>query len=352
MKRESNFEVLRTMAMFFIVIYHCLIRGIDEEHVFIISSPISTFNLLFSTFMLAISSISVNLYVMISGYFLVDLDFKMSRIVRLWVQACFYSFLISSIMILGGVTQFNVVSLCKSLFPLSSDSYWFVTQFVGLLILSPFLAILVKQLSYRQYIGLLIGLACICLAILPEFPMGRRFHVAHGNSVWSFAYLFLIAGFIKHHVKRIPKVKLLLSILIVTILTIACEIYGGYHHGTVSLCWLDYNSLPFILSVLVFLYVRQTHVHDSGICNFLVRLAPYSLGVYLIHDHLLVRGWLWKMVSITSECEKWVFPIIVLSLCITIFLSCILIDAIRKKVFSLLKIDRIIAKSDKWIFHF
>ena len=352
MKRESNFEIMRTMAMFFIVIYHCLIRGIDEQYVFNIDNPISLFNLLFSELMLAISSISVNLYVMISGYFLVDLDFKMSRIVRLWVLTCFYSCIISVIMMSVGVTTFNTVSLCKSLFPLSTDSYWFVTQFVAILILSPFLALLMRQLSYRQYIYLLIGMACICLAIFPEFPLGRRYHVAHGNSVWSFAYLFLIAGFIKHHIKRINKTKLLLLIFITTFMSIICEIYGGYQNGTVRLCWLDYNGLPFILSVLVFLYVRQIKECNSNIWNILVKIAPYTLGVYLIHDHLLVRGWLWKMVSVTSDCEKWMFPLIVIGICILIFFSCIFIEVIRKKVFTLLKIDIIIKKSDKWSFHF
>ena len=348
MKREPNFEVMRTVAMFFIVVYHCLIRGIDEEHVFVIDNPISIFNLLFSSLMLALSSISVNLYVMVSGYFLVDLDFKMSRIVRLWVLVCFYSCIITVIMMATGIAPFNIVSLCKSLFPLSTDSYWFVTQFFGLLILSPFLAILVRQLSYKQYLGLLGGLAFMCLTIIPYFPLGWRFHVTHGNSVWSFAYLFLIAGFIKHHVNKIKKWKLLLAGILTTTCSVAFELYSGYNNGTVSLCWLDYNSWPFILSILVFLYVRQVKISDSGLWHILVRLAPYSFGVYLIHDHLLVRGWLWKYVSITSECGKWFFPFVVIGVCIIIFLSCAFIEALRKRIFTMLRIGGAIAKTDRW----
>ena len=30
MKRELNFEVMRTVAMFFIVVYHCLTHGVGE----------------------------------------------------------------------------------------------------------------------------------------------------------------------------------------------------------------------------------------------------------------------------------------------------------------------------------
>ena len=199
MRREPNFEVMRTVAMFFIVVYHCLTHGVGDGYGFRVSNPTTLSNLMFSDFLLVFSSIAVNLYVMVSGYFLVDLNFKMSRMVRTWTYACFYSFVITLLFMSLQIEPFSIVALGKSFFPISTDAYWFVTQYIGLLILSPFLAILVKQLSYKQYLWLLIGGAFICLALIPDFPLAKRFHVAHGNSVWSFAYLFLVAGYIKHY---------------------------------------------------------------------------------------------------------------------------------------------------------
>ena len=203
MKRESQFEVMRTIAMFFVVVYHCLTHGIGGEYGFSTSQVVSLSNLLFSDLMLVFCSIAVNLYVMISGYFLVDLNFKLSRIIRTWTCTVFYSCLITLLFVVLHVIPFDFVTIGKSFFPLSSDAYWFVTQFVGLLILSPFLAMMVRRLSCRQYAILLIGGAFVCLSIIPDFPLGKRFYVAHGNSVWSFAYLFLVAGFIKHHVSLV-----------------------------------------------------------------------------------------------------------------------------------------------------
>ena len=351
MKRERQFEVMRTVAMFLIVVYHCLTHGVGDEYGFSLQSSVSLSNILFSDFLLVFSSIAVNLYVLVSGYFLSDLDFKMSRIVRTWVLACFYSCAITIIMMSLNLTPFSLVTLGKSFFPLSTDAYWFVTQFIGLMILSPFLAMLVRQLSYKQYVALLIGGAFICLAIIPDFPLGKRFYVAHGNSVWSFAYLFMIAGFIRHHLREIPKGRLLLAIILVIILTMACELFFGYHHGSVSLYWLNYNGLPIILSVLAFVFVRQIHVPDSVFWNVLVKLAPYSFGVYLIHDQLMVRGWLWSHVPIISFCDQWIYPLVILGLCVLIFLSCAFVDVLRKKVFEWLGIDKLIAKTDRWSFH-
>lgn len=348
MKRESNFEVLRTVAMFFIVVYHCLTHGVGDEYSFAMSSPTSIANLLFSDFLLVFSSIAVYLYVMISGYFLVDLDFKLSRIVRTWTNALFYSCIITMLLMSFQHVPFNFLYLGKSFLPICFDAYWFVTQYIGLLILSPFLALIARQISYRHYLFLLIGGAFICLSIIPDFPMGKRYYVAHGNSVWSFAYLFLVAGFIKHHVKRQSMTRLLSMVVFVTILLFACEVFEGYKQNSIHLFWLNYNSLPFILSVLVFMLVRQMAVPENWFWNLLVKAAPYTFGVYLIHDHLLVRDWLWTTLSLRSQCDTLVFPLIVIGLCLAIFAICACIDAIRKRLFTVFKIDNLIAKVDKW----
>ena len=348
MKRERNFELLRTLAMFFIVVYHCLTHGVGGEYVFYINQPVSLSNLLFSDLMLVFCSIAVNLYVMISGYFLVDLDFKLSRIVRTWVNTVFYSCIITILFASLNIIPLNIITIGKSLFPLSSDAYWFVTQFIGLLILSPFLALIARQLSYRQYLYLLIGGAFLCLSIIPDFPLGKRYYVAHGNSIWSFAYLFFVAGFIKHHVKKQSITRLLTLICLVTILILVCEVIAGYQQGFLHLFWMNYNSLPFVLSVLVFILIRQMTVPSNWFWNLFVRVAPYTFGVYLIHDHLLMRDWLWTTVSLANQCDKLTFPLIVTGLCLAIFAICAFIDAIRKHLFSLCKLDDLIAKVDRF----
>ena len=350
MKRERNFEVLRTLAMFFIVVYHCLTHGIGSGYGFCVVQPISLSNALFSDLMLVFSSIAVNLYVMISGYFLVDRYFKPSRIVRTWGNACFYSCIITFLFMAVQIVPFNAVLFGKSIFPLSSDAYWFVTQYIGLLILSPFLAIMVHQLSYRQYSSLIIGGAFLCLAIIPDFPLGKRFYVAHGNSIWPFVYLFIIAGFIKHHLPPQNVRRWILIVAVLILVTLLCEIIGGYNNGIIYLYWLNYNGLVLFLSVAVFIFVRQLKVSENLFWNVLVKAAPYTFGIYLIHDHLLVRDWLWTKASMYVYCDNALFPLIVIGLCLLIFIIGAYIDVVRKKLFAVIKIDELIAKVDRWPF--
>lgn len=346
MARERNFEVMRTWAMFSIVIYHCMCHGIGSDYAFDLQLPVSLFNFTFSDFILVIGSIAVNLYVLVSGYFLVNARFKVSRIIRTWVSALFYSVIITTMFLLLSLEPWSIVTLGKSFFPLSTDAYWFVTQYVGLLILSPFLAMLVRQLSYRQYVALLIGMGLMVLSVIPDFPLGKRFSISHGNSVWSFVYLFFIAGFIRLHLKRIPMGKLAMIILGLALLTMVSEMVLGIHNGVGHLLWFNYNGILLFLSVAVFVFIRQQQIPETGIWNLMVKVAPYTFGVYLIHDHLLMRDWIWKTLSMTSYANQWIYALAVMVVCVLIFAICILIDTVRKRLFAILKMDDLMIRLD------
>lgn len=351
MKRESNFEVLRTVAMFFIVVYHCLTHGLGDNYSFNINQPVSLLNLSFADLLLVFSSVSVNLYIMVSGYFLSDLVFKPSRVVRTWLNALFYSVFITLLFMSLSLVPFSIILLGKSFFPISTDAYWFVTQYIGLLILSPFLGCLARQLSYRNYVGFLIGGAFICLALIPDFPLGKRYHVAHGNSVWSFAYLFMVAGFIRIYWHNVSMKKLLTVIIAVALLTMVGELLIGRQNDGVHLYWFNYNALPFVLSVLVFLFFRQVRIPETIIWRIIVKIAPYTFGIYLVHDHLIMRGWLWKKISLSTWCNDWLFPIVIVGVCLLIFVVGVMIDYLRKQVFVFCKIDDIIVKLDRNSFY-
>ena len=346
MARERNFEVMRTWAMFSIVIYHCMCHGIGSDYAFDLQLPVSLFNFTFSDFILVIGSIAVNLYVLVSGYFLVNARFKVSRIIRTWVSALFYSVIITMLFLLLSLEPWSIVTLGKSFFPLSTDAYWFVTQYVGLLILSPFLAMLVRQLSYRQYVALLIGMGLMVLSVIPDFPLGKRFSISHGNSVWSFVYLFFIAGFIRLHLKRIPMGKLVVTVLGLALLTMGSEMVLGIHNGVGHLLWFNYNGILLFLSVAVFVFIRQQQIPETGIWNLMVKVAPYTFGVYLIHDHLLMRDWIWKTLFMTSYANQWIYALAVMVVCVLIFAICILIDTVRKRLFAILKMDDLMIRLD------
>ena len=81
--------------------------------------------------------------------------------------------------------------------------------------------------------------------------------------------------------------------------------------------------------------------------NIMVKVAPYTFGIYLIHDHLMVRDLLWKIVSLPSYGQRWDYSLYVFTLSLLVFVICALVDAVRKRIFSLFDIDEHIAKLDE-----
>lgn len=347
MKRDCNFEVLRTISMFLIVVYHFCTHGIGSSYLFNCHDSISVFNLLFCDTLLVLSSICVNLFILISGFFLLYAEFKFSRIIRTWFLTCFYSFFLTLVFYLFSSRSVNLVSLIKSCFPLSTDYYWFVTQYIGLLLLSPFLGMLARIINRQQYIFLLIICGFICLSLVPDFPLGKRFHVAHGNSLQFFSFLFLIAGYIRRFVEQVSVLFIAKSIVVVIIVILLWSIYLGRNH----LFWLDYNSLPVILSVLVFILFKQVEVESFCLTRPLVKIAPYTFSVYLIHDHLIIRDWLWSLLHLQTICDKLYFPVIVFVVCASIFFVGICVDWIRKRLFDVCGINNLILRIDNLV-HF
>lgn len=93
-KRIANFEILRTVAMLFIVFWHFCVRGLTESSypsfIYKVNTNTGVFNLSIVFLLLVILCVSVNCYVMITGYFMIDkTDFSFKRIEKVWLQTFF-----------------------------------------------------------------------------------------------------------------------------------------------------------------------------------------------------------------------------------------------------------------------
>lgn len=106
-RRIPNFEILRVVAMFLIIVGHFFVHGIcgkgnDVNLKYDGTSMIDTLSFGITQSLWVISSISVNLYVLISGYFLIQSKAKWSKIPTIWLQTVFYSVCIYLVLIASG----------------------------------------------------------------------------------------------------------------------------------------------------------------------------------------------------------------------------------------------------------
>ena len=144
-ERKSNFELLRLIAMFLVVLHHFCSHGIILYWK-IAPININPFNIQACEFLSIGGSIANNIFIIITGYFTITSSFKFKKVLKLYLQTLFYSLCIFCIFTL--LSGHNLLlDSNHSLFPVNLNSYWFITNYLGLYLLSPIINIFIKKLN-------------------------------------------------------------------------------------------------------------------------------------------------------------------------------------------------------------
>lgn len=345
MKREVNFEILRVLAMFFIVAWHFIVHGImhvltsDTLSVCKIISFSSLANWIIIEYITYLTAVGVNCYVLISGYFLVKSEFKLHKVVKIWFQTLFYSVGIYVILTCVGIINFDIKGFVLSGLIIRNNTYWFVTQYIALVLLSPFLSKLALSLTKQKFQLLLLVLFIINVSLNFGFPYGGIYS-SPVNISW-FIFLFYVAAYIRlfnpFAQRKIEYGKYYLVFCFILLISYLLYEYSLYHWRGMNISYRSspaYNGYTFFSSILLFLWAKHYSFKNNILCRFVVRLAPYTFGVYLIHDNPYIRTLLWERWLIPSKyIDTWfLLPVMLLSV-ILIYLICTFGDYLRARLF-------------------
>lgn len=145
-KRQANLELLRIIAMLMIITMHLIIHGgvIDLAQK-------GTASYYIAWRLLGLCIPAINLYILISSYFLVESKFSCWRLLRLSMKVWFYAMAITLFFWISGRCDKELKYMVYSVTPIISDFYWFITIYVGMCILSPLLNHFVRSITKRQH---------------------------------------------------------------------------------------------------------------------------------------------------------------------------------------------------------
>lgn len=156
-ERYSNIELLRICCMLMIIAGHVMMNHKAQY-------SLTDIDEIIKLFFRGAFSVAVNAFVLISGYW--GIQFKKDRLIHLIIQTFFYSSIFLILAVLLGWHTVNPRTDFFAFIPILTKQYWFVTCYVILYIISPWLNIWVDsfdRISYKKF--LIVGFFyCICMA--------------------------------------------------------------------------------------------------------------------------------------------------------------------------------------------
>ena len=341
-KRQLNFEILRIIAMCMIITMHYLTKGLNVPK---LSEDLSLSNMLW-WLIYAFSVGAVNIYVLISGYFLVDNRWRIDKVFSLYLTVWLYSILVPLTLGAIGIVDLRSLRLGdwqQLLLPIEYEHYWFATAYVMMYILSPVLAIAVRSLNRELLRGVIAGLV-VLFSVLKSINPYLIPWDKYGNDVLWFIVLFMIAGYIRRFGIQASITLRVLTYILTSILILVSELIlgvivnktGKLEYMLDMLC-ANNHILTLISSVALFTAFIEfkTDAINEKTGKMILLFSSSTFGIYLLHENLLVRSrWAsWLGVDrLNNIALKLLFLIISI---VALFIVGTLIDRVRAGLFNM-----------------
>ena len=369
-ERKSNFELLRIFAMLMIVGSHFAVHGVqhvlDLENAYKVWADGTFINKFITSLFPPGGALGVSLFFMLTGYFLVG---KMkTSVLKVCLQTIFYGifiaiFLIANLLLykfFGFGYAFSELTVVQKVFtvfrnifvPISSSAWWFVSAYVLLVLVAPFINQFLAKLNKSGFIFLLIvtwffWYSCQYIVNSAYFSLGRAF------------FFYSLGAFYKKYIEhKGAKLSYLLLVIVFWILYSLIEYFFagkvGKNTASAFLAFLKVTAegtkLCFLIPVMawcLFTFFARLEIKSSCFIN---TLAATTFGVYLIHDSGIGRNLIWNRILKVSEVQfkSEYFPLIAIFDVLAVFAACSILDFVRLKFFE----PKMLASANKMLVKF
>lgn len=297
--RESNFELLRIICMLLIIWGHLTNK-------YLVSEPILGLNYIETHFLKSFTTVAVNVFVLISGYF--SISFKLPRILKLGQLTWFYSVTLLILTVSSGWHSINYYDITFFV-PIFSKKYWFITIYIILYILSPCLNKLALSISKNHFKSILfIGFFIIYVWHTLSFILNFNRPIDDaGYGIPNFIYLYLLGRYIKLHGNIYTiKQNILLLYFIICMSLFTFQLTYSIILGFSFTALFSYNTIfVFLGSVALFLFFAKLNI---GYNSFINKWAKYCLAVYVIHTNADFFAKLYEFSQVSQIPPIWFIP--------------------------------------------
>lgn len=339
-RRNYGIDLLRLYSMFLITILHVLGHGGVLETAQGANWSVAWF--------LEISAYcAVNCFALISGFVCYsdeEKPYRYRKYISFWLHVFIYSFGIALVVYILKPQSIGLKDLIKYALPVTLKKYWYVSAYTGLFFMIPWLNKFMRVCTKRECTILLVTFtALFCV----HSRVGDPYSLSGGYSFAWLVILYIVGAWMKkYHIpdflkKRVWFVLLSGCIFVSWLWKNYSPIYSGL--------FVHYVSPTILLVAISCLSVFSKLVIGDKLKQIIRFFSPAAFGVYLVHEHPIIRDHFIKNSFIwISSSSPVLLAVQVLACAFGIFAVCLAIDLIRICVFKLIKVDRIVDRvSDK-----
>lgn len=333
--RNYGLDICRIFAMIGIVTLHVLGQGGA------MSIPLedSKYWILWIVKIFAYGS--VNVFGLLSGYLGINKKhFSSQRLIELIITVFIYTFIIVCLFYFIDSSVFDgTKDVLSSLIPFTDETYWYITCYVLLFLLMPYLNVGINALKDEQRKTLFVVLI-ISLSLIPSLTTIDLFRAKSGYSALWLITLYLIGALYNKLNKKFFYKWSWLIVIFCSSFVFGTKVCIFYVFGKESNYLISYVSFPILISSIFFLQIFANLKIEIKFKRIIIYFSSAAFDVYILHCSPLIYS------NIIKDNFKWIaelpifaLPFIVIGCAIIIYLICVLIYTIRKIVFKVLKLE-------------
>lgn len=320
--RQSNFELLRIVAMFMIVFYHCTLHQLDEAWEILQVVPFSI-NYIWTVLIGSWGAVANMIFVIISSWFLVDKEgMHVNKLIMLAFQAWLVSVVITIVVMVFRLETVSFSIIIKEILTPIYHQYGFLLSYLIFYMLVPFGQHFVQHISYA-------ALKRLCIILTLVMPVYALIFNETAGGFAVFIYLFLMTAYQKktedNFLEKYRWWFFVFSFGSLVGLLIVIKVIKGIAYTEL----FNNNILIVIMAFSVFYIFKNLNIGHSKVINY---VSDKCLGIYLLHENMLCFA-IWD--GIFHMSDRWdsnTYIFYYISSVFLVYLVCFVLECVRSKI--------------------
>lgn len=352
-KRNSGIDLLRIFSMVGIVSLHVIgIGGID-------SLPSGSLANTIVRYIWIVSFISVDVFGILTGYLNCNKKtLYWNRILDLLVVVVFWSILIT----IGFYMYPNSLLMgwkayVVSLFPALKGRYWYITSYVFVYFMIPYLNRFIETMEKRMFEKFL--LVCfVLLSIIPTFARTDFFRANTGSSPLWLTICYFIGAYLRKFDVKLNRGKCVAGFTGISVFILVWQLFCmHYFHGRLVNTWTNAYYSPFVIVMAALFF----ELFVNGFVTPLVKMgkglkwaADGMFGVYIIHAHAqlwdkVIQPTISNQMKMLATQKIFVCVAEIVGMIAGIVVVALLLDKIREYLFKLCKFNKLEMRTAEYL---